>query len=356
MKQLFYFPLVIGITSLVLFSCNIVETKKFTDGTEYKVISDGKGARIVNGNFIQVEILKKYKDSVIYDSRDIMPQFGLYDTAQFPPLFKVIFKDVKVGDSVYTKNLVDSVYKAGNMPPFAKKGEYETTTYKFVNVYTTKEQTDSAYNKWLPLAKVRSAKKMNEQILADLKTNAPQLKVDDKILTDYMAAKNLTGVKAPWGTYVVITTPGTGENLTDSSIAVVNYTGRTLADSVFDSDTDPKFGHAQPLNVDLSQVSSVILGWSDGLKQMKKGSKGKFLIPSSLGYGKTGNGEKIKPNENLIFDIEVVDVITPAQYQAQQMEQQKKMMEMQQKMQQQQQQQPQQQPQQQQQQDPSKKK
>jgi FKBP-type peptidyl-prolyl cis-trans isomerase len=193
---------------------------------------------------------------------------------------------------------------------------------------------------------------MKEQILSDLKTNAPQLKIDDKIITDYMTAKNLTGVKAPWGTYVVITTPGTGENLTDSSIAVVNYTGRTLADTVFDSNLDAKFGHMQPINVDLSQVSSVILGWTDGLKQMKKGSKGKFLIPSSLGYGKTGNGEKIKPNENLIFDIEVVDIISPAQYQLQQMEQQQKMMQMQQKMQQQQQQ-PQQQ---QQQQDPSKKK
>ena len=330
MKQLFYFPIVIGITSLVFLSSCTEQTKKFTDGTEYKVISDSKGIKIANGNFIEVEILKKYKDSVIYDSREIMPQFGLYDTAQFPPLFKVIFKDVRVGDSVFTKNLVDSVYKAGNMPPFAKKGEYEITTYKFVNVFTTKEQTDSAYNKWLPLAKVRSAKKMNEQILADLKTNAPQLKTDDKILSDYMTANKLTGTKAPWGTYVVITTPGTGENLTDSSIAVVNYTGRTLADTVFDSNTDAKFGHKQPINVDLSQISTVILGWNDGLKQMKKGSKGKLLIPSSLGYGKTGNGEKIKPNENLIFDIEVVDVITPEQYKMQQMQQQQKMMQMQQ--------------------------
>lgn len=265
-----------------------------------------------------------------------MPQFGVYDTAQFPPLFKVIFKNIKVGDSVFTRNLVDSVYKTGGqpMPPFAKKGEYETTTYKFTNVYTTKEQTDSAYNKWLPIAKVRAAKKMNEQIQKDIKANEPQLKADDKILSDYMAANKLSGVKAPWGTYVVITNPGTGENLNDSSIAVVNYTGRTLVDSVFDSNTDAKFGHKQPINVDLSQLSGIILGWIDGLKQMKKGSVGKLLIPSSLGYGKVGQGDKIKANENLVFDLEVIDVLTPAQYQAQQMEMQQRQMEMQQKMQQ----------------------
>jgi len=332
MKQLFY----LVITSIIFLSSCTESTKKFKDGTEYKIISDGKGQKIVNGNFIEVEILKKYKDSVLYDSREMMPQFGLYDTAQFPPLFKEIFKKIRVGDSVFTKNLVDSIYKTGNMPPFAKKGEYETTTYKFVNVFTTKEQTDSAYNKWLPIAKVRSAKKMTEQIQKDLTTNEPQLKADDKILSDYIAAHKLTAVKAPWGTFVALTNPGTGENLNDSSIAVVNYTGKTLVDSVFDSNTDPKFGHKQPINVDLAQIGSVILGWTDGLKQMKKGSKGMLLIPSSLAYGKNGQGDKIKSNENLIFDVEVIDVLTPAQYQAQQMEQQKKMMETQQKMQQQQ--------------------
>ncbi len=340
MKQLFY----LVITSLIFLSSCKESTKKFTDGTEYQIISDGKGQKIVQGNFIEVEVLKKYKDSVIFNSRDIMPQFGLFDTAQFPPLLKVVFKNIRVGDSVFTKNLVDSIYKTGNMPPFAKKGEYEITTFKLVNVFTTKEQTDSAYNKWLPIAKVRTAKKVAEQIQSDLKTNEPQLKADDKIITDYLITHKLVGTKAPWGTYVIITTPGTGENLNDSSIAVVNYTGRTLVDSVFDSNTDAKFGHKQPFTVDLSQVSSVILGWNDGLKQMKKGSKGKFLIPSSLAYGKNGSGEKIKPNEILLFDIEVVDVITPAQYQVQQMQQQQQMMEMQKKMQQQQQQQNQQQP------------
>ncbi len=335
MKQLFY----LVITSLIFLGSCKESTKKFTDGTEYKIISDGKGQKIVQGNFIEVEVLKKYKDSVIFDSRDIMPQFGLFDTAQFPPLLKEVFKNIRVGDSVFTKNLVDSIYKTGNMPPFAKNGEYETTTFKLVNVFTTKEQTDSAYNKWLPIAKVRTAKKVSEQIQKDLKINEPQLKADDKIISDYLTANKLSGVKAPWGTYVVITTPGVGENLNDSSIAVVNYTGRTMQDSVFDSNTDAKFGHQQPITVDLSQVSSVILGWNDGLKQMKKGSKGKFFIPSSLAYGKTGSGEKIKANEILIFDIEVVDVISAAQYQAQQMQQQQQMMEMQQKMQQQQQQQ-----------------
>ncbi len=319
---------------MFLFSCT-EPAKKFSDGTEYKIISDGNGQKIVQGNFIEVEILKKYKDSVLYDSREIMPQFGMYDTSQFTPLFKEIFKNVRVGDSIFTKNLVDSIYKQGNMPPFEKKGEYEITTYKFMHVYTTKEQTDSAYNKWIPLAKVRAAKKMNEQIEKDIKANEAQIQADSKILSDYLTAHNMTATKGKWGTLVVIDTPGAGDNINDTSVAVINYTGKTMQDTVFDSNTDPKFGHKEPIMVDLSQVTSVIPGWIDGLKQLKKGSKGKFFIPSSLGYGKNGNGEKIKPNENLVFDMEILDILTPAQYQAKQMEQQQKMMEMQQKMQQQ---------------------
>jgi RecA/RadA recombinase len=79
---------------------------------------------------------------------------------------------------------------------------------------------------------------------------------------------------------------------------------------------------------------------------MQKGSKGKFIIPSYLAYGKTGRLPRIAPNSNLVFDIEVADVVDQNAYQQElekeqnQAEQQRKMMEQIQKMQQQQQQRP----------------
>ena len=318
MKQFFYL-VIIG--SLFFTSCKREDAmRKFSDGTQYKIISDGRGQQAQNGNFIEVQIRKMYKDSVLFDSREMMPQFGAYDTAQFPPLFKAIFKTIHKGDSIYTRNVVDSIYKSA-MPPYAKKGEFEVTTYKFVNVFTTKEQTDSAYNKWLPIAKEKANKKIMEQLKKDQQANAPQLATDDKILSDYITAHKLTAKKAPWGTYVVTTKDGV-EPLTDSSIVLVNYTGKTLDGKVFDSNTDPALGHKQPIPVDMGQIGGVILGWTDGLKQMKKGSKGTFLIPSSLAYGQKGSGEKIKPNDNLIFDVEILDVLSPTQYQQMQMIQQ----------------------------------
>jgi FKBP-type peptidyl-prolyl cis-trans isomerase len=51
-----------------------------------------------------------------------------------------------------------------------------------------------------------------------------------------------------------------------------------------------------------------IAGWDDGLRLFKKGGKGRLYIPSSMAYGKQGAPPRIKPNENLIFDVEIVDV------------------------------------------------
>ncbi|MEJ7588419.1 MAG: FKBP-type peptidyl-prolyl cis-trans isomerase [Ferruginibacter sp.] len=162
---------------------------------------------------------------------------------------------------------------------------------------------------------------------------APQMKIDDQLLTDFMNKNGTKATKTKWGTYVAITSPGTGENLTEKSIALINYTGRTLADSVFDSNIDPKFNHVGPYNVDMS-LYEVIPGWIDGLKMLKKGSKATIIIPSSLAYGKSGR-QGIKPNENLLFDIEVVDIITPEQNEAIETAKQQQQMQMQQQMQQQ---------------------
>jgi FKBP-type peptidyl-prolyl cis-trans isomerase len=333
MKRKIY---LLAAVTMLLMACKSNEFKKAKDGSEYKIISNEKGNKAIAGNFMQLNILAKYKDSVLFSSMESgSPVFMPYDTAQLPQFFK----DVREGDSLIIKMSTDTLIKKGQSAPFMKKSEHIYQYFKIEKLFATKEQADNAAKIYEPIAKERARKKTMEQVKKYLADNAAQLNTDDKILSDYMAARKISAVKAPWGTYVAISVPGIGENLTDSSIAVVKYTGRTLADTVFDSNIDPKFGHPQPYTVDLSQVGGVIMGWIDGLKQLKKGSKAKFLIPSLLGYGKNGNGERIKPNENLIFDIEVIDIISSAQYQVQQMEMQRRQMEMQQQMQQQQQQQ-----------------
>ena len=65
----------------------------------------------------------------------------------------------------------------------------------------------------------------------------------------------------------------------------------------------------QPLQFDLG-IGQVIKGWDEGIEGMKVGGKRTLKIPSEMGYGARGAGSVIPPHSNLIFDIELVDVVS----------------------------------------------
>lgn len=309
--------------------------KKSEDGSEYKVITNSKGTVAVPGNFLELSVVVKYKDSTLFSSiENGSPNFVPFDTTMLP----VFFRTVHEGDSLVIREMTDSIMKSGQGLPWMEKGNYIVQQIKVVKVITTKEQADSISKTYAPVVRANNYKKGIENIEKDLVKEANQLKIDDQLIKDYLAKNNITATKTKWGTYVSITTPGTGPKITQNDVAVINYTGKTFKDSTFDSNTDKNFNHVEPLYVDMG-IFRVIPGWIDGLQNMQKGSKGKLIIPSTLGYGITGRMPKIGPNENLVFDMEVTDVISQEAYQ-QKMEEQNAMMQMlQQQMQQQQQQQ-----------------
>jgi peptidylprolyl isomerase len=50
----------------------------------------------------------------------------------------------------------------------------------------------------------------------------------------------------------------------------------------------------------------VIAGWDQGVAGMKVGGRRKLTIPPHLGYGANGAGDAIKPNETLIFVVDLL--------------------------------------------------
>lgn len=319
----------LGLAAIVLSSCSTPFKKtKDGSGSEYKLIVNKDGKKAVNGNFFQLNILAKYKDSVLFSSAESgSPRFIPYDSAQLPEFFKTIHE----GDSLIIRVSTDTLFKKNQSQPFMKKGQFIYQYFKVAKIFNTKEEADKAAKTYEPIAKALAYKKAVEQVEKQLAENAGQIKTDDAIINDYLTKNNLKATKSKWGTYVVVTTPGTGANLTEKDIAEVNYTGRNLKDSVFDSNVDPRFGHVEPYPVKLDEFS-VIPGWIDGLKMMQKGSTGKLIIPSSLAYGKEGRGGNIGQNEILVFDITVNDVLSEEQYEAKQTAMRQAMMEKQMKM------------------------
>ncbi|MFT3980504.1 MAG: FKBP-type peptidyl-prolyl cis-trans isomerase [Ferruginibacter sp.] len=325
----------IAVLAIVALSACKESFKKGKNGIEYKLITSGGGEKIKQGQFMQLAVGQYYNngktDSLLSDSRT-SPQgdmIDVYDTSRIPPEFAPLLGMLRKGDSLVIRVLTDTVFKGpqGIPEPF-KKGRYMMTTVKMVDIFKTPEAADSARRKSMEAAQ----KKMMEQV-------AETRKKEDKELGDYFKKNNITTAKGTLGTYVQVLQPGTGANADTSKFALVKYTGKTLAGKTFDSNVDPAFQHTEPLVVNLTNDrmlgGNVIDGWKDGFLLLNKGAKAKLYIPSELAYGPQGNGPDIGPNTILVFDVEVLDILSKEQgkaaVEAQQAAQQKKMQEMQQR-------------------------
>ena len=110
------------------------------------------------------------------------------------------------------------------------------------------------------------------------------------------------GVKTlPCGVQFKVLKEGNGATAADTSIVVVNYEGRLLDGTVFDSN---KNHGGDPATF---RVGQVIKGWQDALKAMPAGSEWEIYIPQELAYGANQQGN-IPPFSTLIFKVELLEV------------------------------------------------
>ena len=109
------------------------------------------------------------------------------------------------------------------------------------------------------------------------------------------------GVKTlPSGLQYKVLKEGTGAIPTDSSLVKVNYEGRLIDGTVFDSSY--KRGEATDM-----YVNRVIKGFTEALTKMPVGSEWEVYIPQDLAYGEREAGQ-IKPFSTLIFKIQLLEI------------------------------------------------
>ncbi len=123
-------------------------------------------------------------------------------------------------------------------------------------------------------------------------------KAGEKFLADN--AKK-PGVKTlPSGVQYKVIKEGTGAIPADTSLVKVNYEGRLVNDTVFDS----SYKRGTPATMRANQV---IKGWTEVLTKMPVGSVWEVYIPQSLAYGEREMGQ-IKPFSTLVFKIELLSI------------------------------------------------
>ena len=96
---------------------------------------------------------------------------------------------------------------------------------------------------------------------------------------------------------------GEGALPTAESVVSTHYHGTLIDGTIFDSSVE----RGQPAEF---PVNRVIAGWMEALQMMPQGSKWRLYIPQELAYGSQGSGAKIAPFSALIFDVELLDIVS----------------------------------------------
>ena len=108
-------------------------------------------------------------------------------------------------------------------------------------------------------------------------------------------------VTLPSGLQYEVLSPGTGAAPGVSDNVKVHYRGTLVDGAEFDS----SYTRGEPA---VFPVKGVIAGWTEALQLMKEGAKWKLFVPSKLAYGERGAGNKVGPNQTLIFEVELLAI------------------------------------------------
>jgi FKBP-type peptidyl-prolyl cis-trans isomerase FkpA len=284
MKQInFVLFALLGVVLLV--SCDNQGLKKTKSGLVYKIISDEKNPVVKRGQFLKLSFSEKVRDSVLFSSKDGLPAYVKIDSVppnSYSPV--EIFSMLRKGDSAVVIQLGDSIQrKSGQpLPPFIHKKDKIILSLHVDDVFETE---DLLKKDRMAALEVLHAKENTE-------------------VADYLQKNNIEATKTTLGTYVQIHTPGDGPLIDSGKEVSVLYTGKLFpSGKVFETNNE----EGKPPIKFVVGAHSIIPGWDDGVRLLKKGATATFYIPAFLAYDQQAGPGK-KPNENLIFDVKIVEV------------------------------------------------
>ena len=250
-------------------------------------MGEGKGDKIAPGNVIRFHATTRLGDSLLSSTYNM----GGPQTVPIPKegpnmaMFEIFF-DAHKGDSILLLQPVDSILAKNPMASkdsflLSKKGKNIETVLKIVDVFKDEQSLTSQ-----------------------------QRAKDSVAIQAYLKEKNIPAQATPKGVYIQRLSPGNGQLPKPGQTMSIRYAGKLFNGQEFDSNTKP----GDPLLPVQLGAGTTIPGFEEGLSQLSKGEKAVLYIPSSLAYGERGSQpdmtgqQRIKANENLIFEIEVADI------------------------------------------------
>lgn len=296
MIKLTKYGFIIALMATVMTACGQKEFVTTESGLRYLKVEEGTGEKPNDGEFLMLNVAyNDANDNVMFSSAD---RGGALPLSYVDSMFtnngslEEGFRLCEKGDSLILEIPAEIIFKESFRRPLPDTIAAESiiTVYLGVENIFTKEEFDT-YRAEQVKTQREEAEEASKGLVA----------IDAKIIEDHLAENNIEAISTEDGMYYVITQEGNGEKPETGNSVVVNYTGKLLDGTVFDSNNKGNFSF--PLG-----QGRVIKGWDLGIALLTKGAKATLYIPSGLAYGARGAGAQIGPNSVLIFDVELVDI------------------------------------------------
>lgn len=303
MKKVFTFALVALTMAAFMTGCKSDKFKTTKDGLKYRFITENpSGNQAQPGDVIVGEMTLKL-DTVVLFSNEGNPDRILQVMAE--GMFKGDIQEglqmLHVGDKAIFAIEADSMarfFQESQMPPMYQRGAGQLFTYEIsVSDIVTKEE----------LAQEQA--NMMEQVQHNQEHEGEDLKA-------YIDANFPNAKPTASGLYIIVNKKGDGPKVAAGKTVSMDYTGRLLDGTIFDSSREADAKEAgkynaqrpyEPMTYVVGQ-QPLIPGWDEGVMGQTEGSDITIVMPSSLGYGARGAGNDILPYSPLRFDITIVSV------------------------------------------------
>jgi FKBP-type peptidyl-prolyl cis-trans isomerase FkpA len=281
-KHLIYF-----IAAIVFVGCSSQYDFETPSGVGVKYLEKGDlSDTLIQGNVVSMHAFYRTNDDqVIVKTETANPFFVQFDknyTIEQGGLIQEVFKELKVGDSVYfelpSKNLWEKSFQRP-LPDSIDAESYVKVDLKLVAQYTREEYGE-----------------MMTQL--ERERNQGAYEAAKQALSEYLTQNNITPEITESGLGYIKNNETKGEFPQNGQTVTVKYTGTTLDGNVFD-DGSYTF---------VLGAGRVIAGWDEGIGYFRLGESGKLYIPSELGYGSRGSGANIPPFSPLVFDVELLEI------------------------------------------------
>ena len=277
----------------------------FDNGDRLVVHTDNTGALITEGDLVTFHLDVYNADSLVNSTRTQAPEgeraiIPPADTsAAEPNTFLEALRLLRGGDSATIYQPFDSVQP---LPPGIDRAAGLRVELVIVEVGDSAAATAYQENIDREQAAALAARAAYAERRGGVQDSV------ETLLGEYRrrGANRAGYTTTPSGLMYKILEPGTGAQPKPGEYVTVSYFGALSSDGArFDDSFGGPRGEGITFPLGAGQV---IPGWDEGIALLNKGARAMLIIPAEIGYGERGSGDRIPPNSELAFYVQLDEI------------------------------------------------